>query len=258
MNIIKFLRKPHLSIILASLILFASCSQYDDTVINSEPVNKNERILSDKQIEKIGELHNENLRNAIKMINSSNQKGENLSVKDAMINLEIKDLTIEQKEFLYKKHSTFDIKTKKAEYENISDYIDMIDEIFNNFKHHNEIVSGFKVIKQKAQKELVGQELENVLILLSIGENSTKFWLSEKDGGEGLGYAFLNKNDYLQKSQMKKRSANEIFWHDMFGGLEGAIGWALGIAIAGGPVTLIPYLVSIGFGAAVSSIKAAM
>ncbi len=37
MNIIKFLRKPYLAILLASLTLFASCSQYDNDI--EEPNN---------------------------------------------------------------------------------------------------------------------------------------------------------------------------------------------------------------------------
>lgn len=61
MNILKISRKPYLSIILASLLLFVSCNQYDNGINEEVRYNKENRILSDSEVIKIGENHNTSL-----------------------------------------------------------------------------------------------------------------------------------------------------------------------------------------------------
>ena len=95
------------------------------------------------------------------------------------------------------------------------------------------------------------------MILLSVGKKFSKFWLPVESGGDGIGYKFLTRKR-IGKNSSITADWWRVFYHDMFGALESAVGWALGIAIAGGPVTLASYLVVIGFGGAASSIYAAM
>jgi hypothetical protein len=75
MNLIKFLRKPYLAILLASLTLFASCSQYDNEIIEPNSLDAN----------------------ALKNVHQNIKIDLNNASKNANINFaQFKDSTIEQ------------------------------------------------------------------------------------------------------------------------------------------------------------------
>ena len=116
-----------------------------------------------------------------------------MSAKSAMISLEIDELTTHQKEYLFNKHSKVNFQSRKSTSAIFSKYLTKIDEVLKSFKHHDDIIIGFEEIKFDAQKELIGQELESILILLSVGKKSSKFWLPVESGGDGIGYKFLTR-----------------------------------------------------------------
>jgi hypothetical protein len=80
MNIIKILRKPYLAILLASLTLFASCSQYDSETINNGLDEQTKAQLKQATIEFVN-----NVKNNPESLNKTT-KDNYTGIEDTLIN----------------------------------------------------------------------------------------------------------------------------------------------------------------------------
>lgn len=248
----KSLRKPYISIFLASLILFVSCSQYKSNLEDTTEFNKYNRVLSDNEIAEIGQTHNSNLeslflsnpRNIEELTKTalelySNEGLERVDLENYFGNVD-KMNTHFLISLIENNHEIFVNTTLLSEKVREINYIQSVDLL----KEH----------ELKTRKELEGIDLDLYLVLNTIYQYSTEFWTS-----------------YISQNVTQKRIINtrEVCnWREA-DGISASIGFitlavsfaaisAVGIATGGAgvipTVVIVASLLRIGAASALASI----
>ena len=253
MKILQTLRKPYLAMMLSSLVLFVSCSQYDDAA-EKEVYNKSNRILTDDEITEIGINHNLSLT---KLFSDNPQNLSDVTKKALELHSE-KGLT---EEVLNDYFNTIDKMDTQF-------LVDLIEEHKSSFVNSQllqqkiiEIENVNSIAKLKAHEESTRNQLEGIdldlyLVLTTVYQHSLEFW----------------NNHVSQNEELSKRAAAEGpgDWKKA-DGITASIGfltYALvvaaisGVGIATGgtgivpTVSLVASLLGIGFSSALASIYA--
>lgn len=150
MNIIKFLRKPYLAILLASLTLFSSCSQYDNDLTESIDA------VTLKNIQKTIQFDLSNSK-----ITATQSKSTEEAQAEALYLENVKYLNNHTFEELFVKNNVdTEIISELEFYENNVDNENVYQELINNFNIDSEQEANvlFSIIEVR---KLVEQEIEN-------------------------------------------------------------------------------------------------
>lgn len=268
----KFIVAIIVAIITAGMV---SCDNREFSQINKKKspeqgmplseINGGERILTDAQIEEIGEAHNNLVLDFFTKYDYSNS--------DAL------DESLTQFS-----------RMEMMPYTTIATTIDYIPNDFNdNILRENLSNSAYTTIKQffddcyaveslvqleelaeqttiYAKKNFVGAELDVVLIAISVSKHSAELWLSKDKGGMDLGQQIIdnfqqNNPNYApagSKLERLKIALTKCFIADMNGAIETMVNILaesiLGIGAALNPVTVKATVLTVATGAAMSSI----
>lgn len=264
MNLKTKKNKTYLSFFFSFIVLFASCSQYEtlesnDTKGSDHLLRKgygDDRYFTDAQLDQIATWHNKFAEDAILAVDATSPTVEQ-DIRSEMTNFTLPDFPKNNLIQYYDSIDNIDINLIKTNYTpEVADFFGRMEVVINNASNYNSIETGFNQIEADAKRELKGTNIDMVLVMLKVGKKSAKLWMPTNIGGNGIGDDFSKTVAVTANRQAPGWAV--IMIHDMFGALEGVSGWVLSLLIAGGPVTLGGYLVAIGFGAAVASIKAAM
>lgn len=268
MNLLKICRKPYVSLLMAFTILFVSCNN-DETTNSFEQNNiknsvvqhsysqrdSSERLLTDEQVEEIGNIHNEYLNEMISNIDFNNLKNVDISEysKDLCINVNC-GLIIEDKTYIA---NTFENKSLEDIEHNLSrDVYNFAVEVKSNIyesENHNELISNLQAVEINARQILRGAELDQILVMISVAKSSSYFWKPISKGGSGIGDSY---NDNLPIYANKPRYvSDDILMADCIAALEGMSLWALGGLLLTGPQSVLAYVISVGLGSAYGSLK---
>ena len=190
----RFFRKPYFSVITSFIFLLVSCSE-NSTRIENETLGN--RLLTDKEISEIGLLHNQYLEEALSGIAAGKFVGMNSSQKTkiAMISVNTKGLSIEEKSDIYESTNLNISSIKGKLSSNVLSFVNKVNNVLNSFSNYNDIKINLESIENQAKNTLTGFELDQVLIMLSVGKNSANFWLPEQLGGSNKGFSLLSKID---------------------------------------------------------------
>ena len=198
MNLLKTLRKSYFAIYLASLILFVSCSQYDNTS-NLESYSKKNRILTDNQILEIGIGHNTNLTelfsNNPQNLNDVTEKTLKIYSEKGLNNKILNDYF------------------SNVDKMNTNFLVDLIDNNKNNFVNSKLLTK--KIIEIKGlnsidllkehekitREQLEGIDLDLYLVLSTVYQYSTEFWNEYIPKHKGLSERLLTKNNLALRTQ---------------------------------------------------------
>jgi hypothetical protein len=254
MNILKISRKPYLSIILASLVLFVSCNQYDNGINEEVRYNKENRILSDSEVIKIGENHNTSLSELFsenpQSLTDVKTKALELYTEKGLTNL----MLDEYFDNVGKMNTLFLVDLIEK---NKVSFVDS--ELLKSKILEIKEIKEIKLLKeheQNTRKELKGIDLDLYLVLSTVYQYSTEFWTAHFSND-------LKAKNSSSKLKMDWREAD---------GISAAIGFftlvvafaaisAVGVATGGTgiipTVTIVASLLRIGASSALASIYAA-
>ncbi|HTM67617.1 MAG TPA: hypothetical protein VL093_14925 [Flavipsychrobacter sp.] len=211
------------------------------------------RMFNDEQIDSIGVLHNVYLTQAYDNFDFENYD-EN--IKTAMFNINIGEYYGSLKDTIFNFAS-------KVDYDNLDDYVtSQVKAYYDEALYVADTVSNlaslrvaYSSIEHDARTNLSGSDLDQVLMMLSVGINSATFWAPSEIGGNGIGYAFLEhiptRNTGV--SEPAQRSWQDTVAKDEMGALGSAVGWGIGTLIFGGPVGAGSYIFCVAWGAATAS-----
>lgn len=268
MNLLKQFRKPYVSMLMAFTILFISCNsnEISESSIQNKEINSNidnsyllrnsdERLLTDAQVEEIGNLHNEYLNEMISNIDFENVNNIDLSSypNELILNVDC-ELTNEEKQYIA---TTFENKDLEDIKDNLSTEVyNFALEVKNSIyqsDNHEELVVNLNSVERDARSALIGTDLDEILVMIVVAKKSSYFWEPIENGGSGVGdnYNTLISNE-LGKT---KHISDDIVMSDCIAALDGMGMWALGALILGGPVTIAAYVVSVGLTSAAGSLK---
>jgi len=171
-----------IAIFFASMMMFTSCSQYDnennsDELSKSNSHNKYERLLTDEDINQIGVSHNENLD-----LLFVNHPQNLLDVKERALSLYDGDeLTEEDLDNYFEVANQFNMGyltsiITEAE----SDFVNpaLLIEKLNEINEINEIMNKTELIahENNTREQLVGVDLDTYLIVSTVFQFSGDFW----------------------------------------------------------------------------------
>lgn len=184
MNIFKTIRNSKFSIFFSLLLLFTSCSQYENDDIEDSNLNKSSnvnfenRLLTDSEIEKIGINHNRYLAQLMNNAESINDVNNNFdAIMDADYNETINNNNLD----------AYLGSTQAMNAENLVDFVYVNEEYFND---HVELtnklvalnnasdVESMREVEISARNSLSGIDLDMFLVNASVSINSLEFWES--------------------------------------------------------------------------------
>ncbi|HBF19246.1 MAG: hypothetical protein CMI36_14760 [Owenweeksia sp.] len=248
--------------IFSTVLITASCSKESEKSNNfSSRLKSSERLFTDAQIAEIGEKHNEI---AFEVYESVDFEDYSASLQSNLMDVDLGEGYNEHKSDIY--NAAYDVDyTNLDQYanQNVVAYYEMAFSSLENQPDLESIIEKFDELEAQARDELTGTDLDQVLIMLSVGRNSAYFWLPASKGGNGLGYsklAYLTSKNVDPNSSNKKstkeisRGVREAIGKDMIGGLGSAVGWGIGVLAFGGPVGVGAYVFTVAWGAATSSL----
>jgi hypothetical protein len=102
----------------------------------------------------------------------------------------------------------------------VHDYLDGICEIIETASNFYEIDSALTTIQLDAQSELVCDELNAILVTISIAKASAKLWLPTELGGEGF---YTTIGNYQSGSRSFWRKIGNVVCSDAMGGFAGFV-----------------------------------
>ncbi len=220
------MKKVFLAIVAVSTI-FIACSK--ESFNNSASLKSSSvRILSDQQVDSIGQLHNYYLSEVLASTNLNSP-----DLQNEILN-KFNGLSIENHVFVLDEFTGNAALLKAELYSNISEnargYIEIALASLASYGHVSEFNNEMASLESNVRADLDGMELDVVLVTIRVLQNSVYFWSPESIGGSGLGYGYwqtLNPN--ITPEGIKGALAAD--------GISGGIG-CLGIAVAAmtGPI----------------------
>jgi hypothetical protein len=130
-------------------------------------------------------------------------------------------------------------------------YLNQIDMVVNTANTYGELVDAIDDIALSINEDLVGGDWEKAMVIAEVSKASAEIWFSVEDGGSGVGTDFIavfaNGNGNGNGSDLNHVAP----WvkKDGKGAGYASVTWAVGAALAGGPVAPITYAVAILGGA---------
>lgn len=238
-------------VLILAVFAFNRCNKNSETIVNEENVSE----LSEADINKIGELHNEYLTDLFADFDWTNPTKEELFKQYNeldFVNSELKST-----------YSSSYLDSKCDFNENLSQLKDalsqegyqLFEEALNlcyQMKSHDDFIREIELFKQKEELNALSVAEKNaILVACSVWKNSANYWMSPNENGSII---LKNRNMSILKSTNLTR-AESIVAAD---GTSAAIGM-LGVAVAGalGPVGWVA-LAIVGGEAALSSGAAAL
>lgn len=210
-------------------------------------------IIDDNMIDSIGKMHNQIMDLVLSNYNFLNVSSDNriIRMKEAFISVSFDGAADEFEEIIYDTVQVWDV--------GLSDdallYFDRIIEIIETSSNYQSIEDNLNTLKNEVESnnDIAQLDKQSIKIAISVGINSSYYWLPIDEGGSGKGQQYLAK---LYPSKEMSPKTKKVVAADVFGGLSGGIGWC-GSAIFGGPIGLGAYVGSILYSAAAGSLGAA-
>lgn len=182
MNIFKLIRKPHFASFLAFLVLFVSCSQYDNNedlseqelLTKSREHDKTVRLLTDAEIIQIGESHNTNLE----LLMSSNPTNLNEAKSRALAIYEKDGLTSGDIDSYFAISDEFNTEYLTSLIEQAkSDFVDS-DLLIQKLREIKTITDNNQLRQHEiaTRNELQGVDLDTYLVVSTVYQFSGNFW----------------------------------------------------------------------------------
>ncbi|MDL2262834.1 hypothetical protein LJC11_04970 [Bacteroidales bacterium OttesenSCG-928-I21] len=259
--------KNILIVAVIAVITFGSCEKLDEVSDNSSETVQSQlkdtppviapylqpEILTNIQLMKIGQDHNDNLEKVFVNFN-----WESKDFKQELINnFKLNSIPLKKysDEDLYSRccYDFFDnynlLKNKLSEFSiKLIDNALLMTEDIKSIKGFNDRID---IFKENARSELKNnnEELNSLLVTLEVLKYSAYFWSPKSVGGSGVGY------DYILRKEKAKEKVKEIIAAD---GVSAGVGM-IGVAVAGacGPIGWIALAIVAGE-AALSSGAAAL
>lgn len=235
-------------------ILLAATSCVDETEIKP-----NNYVISDSDVKKMGDYHNESLEKAFSNFNweAEDYKEEILlQFKENDIVLEhehvpnlittdVESLEVSLEDYLHSKMSA------KGYY-----YVGKMVTLSEKINHCTEFSEDLKHLKNQVMEiydneEITNTDLNALLVMIGIFDSSAYFWAPVNKGGSGKGYKILLKANGQNQNQRK-----EFNWRGALASDGFAAGCGMyGVAIAGmfGPVGWLSLAIVAGESAASSA-----
>jgi len=201
MNILKTIRNPKYSIFFSLLLLFTSCSQYENdstetsNLKKSNSINFENRLLTDSEIEQIGISHNKYLSQL--MENAQNFE----DVKNNFTSI----MNTESSEFISSRNLNSFIDSKRGM--NVNNLVDFVYENEDYFNNHVELanklvtlnnandVESMQDVEISARATLSGIDLDMFLVNASVSINSLEFWESHSPTASSESHGDWKKAD---------------------------------------------------------------
>lgn len=257
MNIFKLIRKPHFAAFLASLVLFVSCSQYENSedlseqelLTKSRKHDKTVRLLTDAEIIQIGESHNTNLE----LLMSSNPTNLSEAKSRALEIYEKDGLTSEDIDNYFDISDEFNTKYLTSLIEQAkTDFVDS-DLLIQKLREIKTITDNNKLKQHEiaTRNELKGVDLDTYLIVSTVYQFSGDFWSHHNP-------------EIPVETQASWREADGISAAIGFFTLAAAFAAISAVGVATGgtgvipTVTIVASLLRIGASSALASIYAAL
>jgi hypothetical protein len=218
---------------LVGMIVFGCQKENDNPVVlpNDQKVTQNGTGKVDP-IE-FGRFHNEYLIAAIE--NSFND--ESLSKKEALILVDIPDLTEEEQSIIIDHFSYLseqEMKSKTFEYfvnPKAKEYYNEAESILDNALDYDDLNHKLDLIAENINENLRNTDWDIVMVYLETIRASAHVWFSEERGGSGIGYKYAQTSP----SHMSKKRPSWVS-ADGRGAGYGMATWGLSGLFVGGPV----------------------
>lgn len=268
MNLLKICRNPYISMMMAFTLLFISCNtdeinnkpkqsiQNNSNIVNSYLLKgTNDRLLTDEQVEQIGNLHNEYLNEMISNIDFNIVNDVDLSEYSKTLGVNVNcDLIDQDKQYIINTFTNKKLDDIKGNLSlSVYNYaLEVKNKVYAS-NNHEQLINNLDLVENNARKSLQGSDLDQILVMISVAKKSSYFWKPTIIGGSGIGD---NYNTTLSNTLGKRKpSSDDILMADCIAALEGMSLWALGTLLLSGPQSVVAYVVSIGLGAGYSSLK---
>lgn len=219
-----------------------SCNKHDSNDDLKQSGKKNlssERMLTDEQIEEMGNYHNQYLQEAFEDISYASGEIDWQEVRSSFQNIiNENDLEFDLDDMELNANITF----AHLESQLSIEALDILYNAYENtdYSEYNvEMVTDhLEDLENEARGVLFGQELDIVLVSLNVFKKSVYFWAPESDGGSGLGeIIFLEAQEIAGGTvEYDFSRAVEVAASDGLAGAGGCLGVAVSAALATGPV----------------------
>ncbi len=199
----------------------------------------------------VGVLHNEYLAQAMKTENKNNS----LSKTSVFMGLDIQNLTDEQKaEIIQVTSSVTPEQMKEITFSKLTnplakDYYNMVDEALDESNSIQDLNNRITDITTLINSNLNGQDWDIVMIYAETIKSSAEFWFPENLGGKGLGFSMRISKMAKKGANVSKTRVSDWVKADGRGAAYASVTWAVGAALAGGPVAPVTYSAAVTGGA---------
>lgn len=219
-------------------------------LIGNKAISQEWTKLNPKEV---GSLHNQYLIDVLNVY----YKDPQISNKNALLEIN-STMTKEEKLEILNNSEKRDYKTNVRlimehlkSPESIKRYND-VTSVLNNSSKYTTLDRDLTILSSQIEKELTGKEEKIVLLYLEGIRSSAQIWFSKEDGGTGLGVEFLKNKE----GSYTIAGRNKYVTADGAGVGAGFTCWAWGVALFGGPVTVVGMLGAVALSAAYSSMTA--
>lgn len=232
---------------------------------NTSIVNKsvsNQRLLNDEQVKLVGEKHNQVLTQVFSNYDfNTNDRVYEIRAQFEKVDLNGHIINWNSKDYGNIENNLNFLRNNLSE--NAFSIIEQGMSEAENLENFDSFSNKLESLNLKARKELVGIELDTVLIALNVLENSAKLWLPIEEGGNGIGYGFMEKYNSLYNTEINnRRSPRQMIRTALAAdGLSAAGGFLVGAFVIGatagtgglGTAAIVGFLVGVAGEAAIAS-----
>jgi hypothetical protein len=237
------MKKIILSLIVLITIgtFFVACTSDEDNQKGTGNINPIE----------VGKLHNQYLSQAMHTLN----KSSNLSKSSIFMNLDIENLTEAEKQEILDNVSSVSLEQMKTitfsqlNTQLAKNYYEQVDSALDNSNTLQDLNNSIDLVIELINNDLNGTDWDIVMVYAETIKASAEFWFPANKGG--LGKAYNYRASKLQSRGKTVSQAKVADWvkADGRGAAYASVTWAVGAALAGGPVAPVTYLAAIVGGA---------
>lgn len=230
-------------VLVIATIGFVACSN-DDSSLEKKGTGEIDPV-------QVGIAHNEYLSQAM----SNSAKNSSLSKSSIFMDLDIENLTDEQKAEIIQNVSNISPEQMKeitfSFFENplAEEYYNMVDNALTNSSSYSELSYEIDNIKLLVNSNLNGKDWDIVMIYAETIKASAEFWFPENIGGSGKGYSLRTSKMANKGANVSKAQVADWVKADGRGAGYASVTWAVGAALAGGPVAPVTYFAAVVGGA---------
>lgn len=129
------------------------------------------------------------------------------------------------------------------------EYYNMVDSALTDSSSYSELSSEIDNIILLVNSNLNGKDWDIVMIYAETIKASAEFWFPENIGGSGKGYSLRSSKMANKGANVSKTQVADWVKADGRGAGYASVTWAVGAALAGGPVAPVTYFAAVVGGA---------